>query len=120
MNPLRIVYRRTLAAAQRLLNALGLNAMRLADYYSPLPVLGRLAERRERWGGALTDVEAVLAELKPIALRTSSSVSSACSRAASETASGICITRSRASAKTSAACSVRRASMASNTCMPRR
>jgi predicted O-methyltransferase YrrM len=49
LNLLRIVYRRTLALAQRSLNALGLNAMRVADYYSPLPVLGRLAERRQRW-----------------------------------------------------------------------
>ena len=49
MNPLRIVYRRALRTAQRSLNALGWNAMRVDDYYSPLPVLPRLAERRERW-----------------------------------------------------------------------
>ncbi len=69
LNPLRIVYRRALATAQRSLNALGWNVMRVADYYSPLPVLPRLAARRERWDrpselpGVHYDLEAMKALL---------------------------------------------------------
>ena len=69
MNPLRIVYRRALATAQRSLNALGWNVMRVADYYSPLPVLPRLEERRARWDrpselpGVAYDLEAMKALL---------------------------------------------------------
>ncbi len=49
MNPLRRLYRRALHGSQDALAALGLNAARSADYYSPLPLRAELGRRRERW-----------------------------------------------------------------------
>lgn len=49
---IRLFYRRCLRTARRILNALGFNFARTADYYSPLPVLSELGKHRERWDRA--------------------------------------------------------------------
>ncbi len=52
MNPLRRLYRAGLFGFQRALGALGLNIAKTSDYYSPLPIRGKLARTRERWDRA--------------------------------------------------------------------
>ncbi len=68
-NPLRRLYRWGLRLAQGTANRLGLTVAPTADYYSPLPVLGRLAASRRRWDrpselvGLTWDLEAMRALL---------------------------------------------------------
>lgn len=73
MSPLRILYRTLHRSTLRLLARLGLNVVRTADYYSPLPVLSDLERTRERWDrpselpGLALDVDAMEARLRRIA-----------------------------------------------------
>ncbi len=73
LRPLRWLYRRGLRAAQRTAGALGFNVARVADYYSPLPVLPDLVKSRARWdrpselAGVAYDLEAMQSLLEALA-----------------------------------------------------
>jgi len=73
MSPLRTLYRTLHRGSLRLLARLGVNVVRTADYYSPLPVLSELERTRERWDrpselpGLSVDLESMEERLRRIA-----------------------------------------------------